>query len=396
MHRIYSLASRVLIWLGEADAASNSAMDCLERITASPIQFFVRTDGVEKQCTVQELSDADLKLIVALRKRSWWTRVWTVQEGLVAKQRLAGCMWRSRCPLGKLYHGPGAPGFCDIHPRLNRRSLCVHSRFYTGLSHSSGFSNDTLEDPAYASYGRSASDHRDYVYGLLGLVKKPFYHLFELYYTRSPMWAFQQTVISITNTRRNLNFLLRIVNAYLNLGLIETSSWTYDFHRRLYFRNLEPSLEPILDCSYMYAEEKEEKCSLGTTGDEATTGRAYSGLKHDATRVTITLAGTVVGCVATTYCLELPLTESWRNCESQMHFYVDTLLKLLRTFTVAAVEAWCKHFSLEAANAKVDSGDAWRVARSISYSEIGSMVGRLRNAGTFLGYRCPAIRTVGK
>ena len=127
----------------------------------------------------------------------------------------------------------------------------------------------SLEDLIYAFAQRKASDPRDHVYALLGLVKKSFYSPLESDYTRSSTWAFLQAVVNITSTRRDLNSLLNTVLAHSRLGLTGTPSWSHDFHKQ---GNLVRGSEDYLERRY------------GTAYDGATTARPYPAMKHDATK----------------------------------------------------------------------------------------------------------------
>jgi len=64
----------------------------------------------------------------------------------------------------------------------------------------------TLEELIYISGDRAASDPRDYIYALLGLVE-PQTNLFEPDNSRSEFWAYQHAIVHITRYRQDLYFL---------------------------------------------------------------------------------------------------------------------------------------------------------------------------------------------
>ena len=76
MGRIYSSALRVLVWLGEANARSNIAMDLLQ-----------------DSASTETLTSAESLLVFdALLTRPWWERLWVVQEVVLAhSDPIIGC-----------------------------------------------------------------------------------------------------------------------------------------------------------------------------------------------------------------------------------------------------------------------------------------------------------------
>jgi hypothetical protein len=54
---------------------------------------------------------------------------------------------------------------------------------------------------------------RDFLYALLGLVKKQFYEPLEADYLQPETFAFQRTIVSIITAQEDLEFLLNIVLA---------------------------------------------------------------------------------------------------------------------------------------------------------------------------------------
>ncbi|KAL0942992.1 heterokaryon incompatibility protein [Colletotrichum truncatum] len=93
MGRIYSSASQVLIWLGPEDDASVDALHQLSLLGSTFEDLKARPDYGPVVCqafvkTVLEFSGTSLNFahIQTLFRRPWWTRVWVIQEALLAKQ----------------------------------------------------------------------------------------------------------------------------------------------------------------------------------------------------------------------------------------------------------------------------------------------------------------------
>ncbi|KAI9163795.1 Heterokaryon incompatibility protein [Paramyrothecium foliicola] len=95
---IYRCAERVVVWLGEGDASSDTAIDLIKRIgdvdriippeerlsfdehtRESQLQLRTRIHNNARALTADVKSDADDKL-GPLFRRSWFQRMWTVQE----------------------------------------------------------------------------------------------------------------------------------------------------------------------------------------------------------------------------------------------------------------------------------------------------------------------------
>ena len=70
MHRIYSLASRVIIWLVESDSDSDLAIACLQRIRSMQFHAFMTINDDRKR-HFQKLFEENVEPVSALRSRAW-------------------------------------------------------------------------------------------------------------------------------------------------------------------------------------------------------------------------------------------------------------------------------------------------------------------------------------
>ncbi|CAI0648756.1 unnamed protein product [Colletotrichum noveboracense] len=93
MGRIYSSARQVLIWLGPEDDASVSALHQLSLLGSTLEDLKGRPDYGPSICqgfvkTILECSGTSFNFahICTLFQRPWWTRVWVIQEALLAKK----------------------------------------------------------------------------------------------------------------------------------------------------------------------------------------------------------------------------------------------------------------------------------------------------------------------
>jgi hypothetical protein len=351
MRQIYSSASRVLIWLGDEDLSKDFTytMEHLERL---------QQEGFDR-CKLNGLQ-------INHRTRSlfqcrWWKRVWTIQEGVVANEHTL-VLWGSR-EISWAY-------IIDLVEYINS-SLRAYRPRISWEHRASGFARVyreyhlsgtiPLEKLIYVSFGRNASDPRDMIYALLGLVKQPSFTPLEPNYTQSTEWAFQRAIISVITARKDLEFLLNIVMARSSVNGVENPSWGYDFTKRTVA--LRRDVRDFLFRCYRVAPEG------------ASTGRSFLNVQHNAQASSIKITGTIVGSV-----VEAQMIHT--DCYSKMaertgktgvgffapfpcrhlNAFVPWLLQTLQDFTLVARRAWSKRFPPEKVKAKTDRGDVWRIA----------------------------------
>lgn len=80
MYDMYAKATRILIWLGEADYNSNLIF------SRKPVRFR-RIPGPDREFipfSEEDTGPLESDIWRDLIERPWWRRVWTLQEGLIA------------------------------------------------------------------------------------------------------------------------------------------------------------------------------------------------------------------------------------------------------------------------------------------------------------------------
>ena len=93
MSAIYSLAKRVLVWLGEEESDDASAFALIERFQlAFPVQEACNMETIF-DFKVRSIQSDNLswKALGALLRRRWFSRVWVVQEVVMAREALMIC-----------------------------------------------------------------------------------------------------------------------------------------------------------------------------------------------------------------------------------------------------------------------------------------------------------------
>jgi hypothetical protein len=156
MASIYRNASRVLVWLGEQSAESNTAMQVITRFRDNR----------------NSIRDENKKAIMSLSTRPYWTRLWVVQEICVARQLkiYCGSMSLSWEIFREFY-------LCESLRLWGRQRLnLARSSMMEIMERRDSYMSDgknTLETLINSSVRFECTDPRDKVYGLLSLITDP-------------------------------------------------------------------------------------------------------------------------------------------------------------------------------------------------------------------------------
>jgi hypothetical protein len=178
MDKIYQQASRVLIYLGEAESGSNNVMDSLAQRHS------------DKYSTQRAVLDF-------FQRRPWFNRVWVLQEVAVADCALAICgskcvpwacfpAWWAR-NAAVLEDSPVAPGTLSYDPIAIKRSSLLQQLHDTRLSR--------------------ATDPRDKVYALIGLLSPEDKMNVLVDYSESVASVYNRTAVAIMRRERSLRAL---------------------------------------------------------------------------------------------------------------------------------------------------------------------------------------------
>lgn len=223
MHRIYAHARKVLVWLGESDAAVQDGLRFFEKKRSKLSKRELKRIPVEIQ-----------KSLAALYQRAWWSRVWVVQEVFFAKEYpTIGCghFWFS------FEHA------LDVLYELLSSSYDIHSDFVAVPDTEATLAklfllrkNDSNKDGVrfysllHATASYDATDPRDHVLALLNMVKGEG-NAFKPDYAMTTSAVYQQAVVSILETEAKegkAEFLFHVVNS----DSPTMPSWCIDFSKR--------------------------------------------------------------------------------------------------------------------------------------------------------------------
>ena len=189
MAEIYKMASEVLIWLGEATEQTSTAFDALHKLAESAVSYGIEGNAdrklwndpklkSDKENADQLIRLAGLKELDDFYQRSWFTRLWIVQEVALA-------------PTINIYCGSLSMGwipFVTATTLIKAAKSSLPEQFYDLISFERAW--QIIEMRGYYVMGRhifftspydefrtlvektryqSCSDERDRIYALLGI-----------------------------------------------------------------------------------------------------------------------------------------------------------------------------------------------------------------------------------
>ncbi|KAB8207187.1 heterokaryon incompatibility protein-domain-containing protein [Aspergillus parasiticus] len=165
MGDLYRQAQKVLVWLGPGTAESDLVFD-------------ICAEGNQKAIDLQGSSGNALDMVY---RRSYWTRLWIIQELFLARDAIVFCgsksaPWSSFRRLTTAVRGDFVlGGFTGVDIQLGSSPLGLHTRTMLGqLDKKDGeysILNKTIDNIVIKFGQAQCRDVRDRVFGLLGLAK---------------------------------------------------------------------------------------------------------------------------------------------------------------------------------------------------------------------------------
>lgn len=196
MRRIYSRAASVIVWLGSESKPSRAAMDLIIECNRT---------GTDKLLDYKE--DA-LRGLSDLFLRSWWRRIWIVQEVVAARELVIMC-GRYILPWNFV---------TNVCGEIRRKEFSRHGR--SKFLRSSGYRNFTALNDFRRERGRmsltkylqctkdyEASDMRDKLYALIGVASDISPEDIVPDYTKSTRTVFFDLVLFLVTRRRSLDII---------------------------------------------------------------------------------------------------------------------------------------------------------------------------------------------
>ncbi|KAJ4344205.1 hypothetical protein N0V95_006245 [Ascochyta clinopodiicola] len=219
MRHIYSQATTVLIFLGEAWEGSDVVIDLIKTLAMHP---YLHLDPSMQPSVLSHgfnLNDFDLlRWIFEFFHLPWWGRLWTVQEYILAQETVFICgekqfdgAWLKPFEHSMLGHA----GCCNTDKQLSHETPSGSS-IAAGLQRASLLDDTGIPDgwdwshfiEVLASFqSRASTNPLDKVYGLLGLGNDSLRASLSVDYNRLPKDVYTDVVVATINKRRDLDAL---------------------------------------------------------------------------------------------------------------------------------------------------------------------------------------------
>ncbi|QDS71670.1 hypothetical protein FKW77_007956 [Venturia effusa] len=202
MGDIYSMATRVIIWLGTDSNNSARAIELLDQLGSRLEQS--ETAGRRtryKDSTRLPWTISEWEAIEELLTRPWFARVWILQEAQLARAAIVHCgsaqiSWKSmKDAIHAVYRNLYVPiaGFRQLIDEADNTA--------------DNFLSHDVEETLLRSSSRAATDHKDKIYGALNILAQEVRDRIEVNYDFSVVQVFRSAILAINDTVHRLNLM---------------------------------------------------------------------------------------------------------------------------------------------------------------------------------------------
>ncbi|KAF2001710.1 HET-domain-containing protein [Amniculicola lignicola CBS 123094] len=262
MGEIYTKAQRVVVWLGEKTAKSEIAFKYIEKLAGAAIisnvrardhafhMLLARMKEEGKQCAGPNIPVLDC-LMQDVFSRTWFTRLWTIQEVALARKTIVVCgnteisfevlVYGSNV-IAKLQAEPGSENTLTEHGVFSN-SIALHNRLVQAIEHNRSPETKMFrisvarptENPAplrrstilELARGKNATEKKDKVFALYGLFEAlNIIIIGEVDYRHSLADIYVYETIAAMQEDRSLDMFYSLTNKSDALGL---PSWIPDW-----------------------------------------------------------------------------------------------------------------------------------------------------------------------
>lgn len=220
MRTIYEGAKHVIIWLGETVPRKKEDDD----MTAHPDDLDHNAALGLTSGKIHQLDDQ------ALEGRAWWTRVWTMQEMVVATH-LYVCIGSNKMRWSKFVQATKKWDWYHYEREFSLTSARIKIHRLDSLRRRWRQAKESLDVLELLDLGREAyaTDARDNIYGLLGLMKSADKQRISVRYDRDVNYVYAKTTMMLLKRQRNLDFLTECFSYKSLCSQPNLPSWVLDF-----------------------------------------------------------------------------------------------------------------------------------------------------------------------
>ena len=223
----FEKAENVIVWLGEDTGDASEAFKILRVVDPSSSSI---TDIVEL------INSEGGKALRKLLERSWFRRIWVVQELVCARKATIKCgthsmKWETFLDVAERLHTAGI--FVTPEERSVQDALLVLSNMRREMQRRNQRNRSHLELLLYSYRLCLASDPRDKVFALVGIAHGQIAAAYTPNYSREVPEVYRDLAIHLIIAERNPDFLLHCAH----IGGCQASilpSWVPDWSQPLY------------------------------------------------------------------------------------------------------------------------------------------------------------------
>lgn len=248
MRFMYLEAEEVGVWLGEPSPDSELAMDFIEDLGKTMQQadppWSITSEQVRAQYEIEEYRP-QWRALQSFLSRSWWARIWTIQEFVIPPTLLFWCGKRAISRDTVCYaltgvdrcNGIGIKETRAFRYAYNRKrawnlyeaaKAAATEKVNNGISHHGGRSQPLLSLTAYFSC-MDATDDRDRLYGLRALATDG--DFLDVDYTLSVEEVYLKFAQAFIERHKSLDIIC-FATVYSAASESLLPSWVPDWHRR--------------------------------------------------------------------------------------------------------------------------------------------------------------------
>ncbi|KAK0705768.1 heterokaryon incompatibility protein-domain-containing protein [Apiosordaria backusii] len=254
MDDVYRKAIHTIVWLGRGDQYTKDAVGTISKIAAYPRDAFAKsgiTPFRQQDPALYEASNLPYTSwmewcsLAAFFKRQWFSRLWIVQEVILSRELSLLCgshhiSWdelvaaartiEARCKV--LGFSPSTL-FLQAHEiavalEHNTIQLARWREFYYGTSVLEPHAKPDFENLIYDTWVFAATDPRDKIYGMFGLMKTDLKSKLAVDYTSPVELVYALTTKHIIDHYSSLQILSCVQDASIR-RISPSPSWTPDF-----------------------------------------------------------------------------------------------------------------------------------------------------------------------